>query len=91
MSQTLTERLSCRWVPGTLDTVLVEHPYGEARLRLDDVKRTLGREVLQGLYLSGRYHVDLPVARLHEVLHDLGCVVTPRAVLVELPSVRVPA
>ncbi|WP_027480575.1 hypothetical protein [Deinococcus pimensis] len=89
MSPNLTERLSCRWVPGTLDTVLVEHPYGEARLRLADVKRTLGREVLQGLYLSGRYHLDLPATRLREVLRDLGLVVTPRTTLT-LP-LRVPA
>lgn len=54
MSVTLT----CRWVPNTLDRVVVRSAFGAAEVGIAQVGRVLGRDALESLYLRGSFVLD---------------------------------
>lgn len=57
-----------RWIPGTLDRVHLQTPHGSQELSVAHVRRLLGREALEGLYLRGSYTVtDDALDRLSEI------------------------
>lgn len=54
MSVTLT----CRWVPNTFDRVLVRSAVAAAEVSIAQVRRVLGRDALESLYLRGSFVLD---------------------------------
>ncbi|MBB6097824.1 hypothetical protein HNR42_001247 [Deinobacterium chartae] len=57
--QTKTHKLTCRWVPGTLNRVVVEDESGSYEVALDRLERQLGRTVSHDLYLKGRADLEV--------------------------------
>ena len=50
--------ITFRWIPGTLDRILVHGPLDCRDVTVAQVHRALGREALDALYLRGRFIVD---------------------------------
>ena len=49
----------CRWVPGTLDRVVVKQDGVPSEWSLAEVARRLGRQAVADLYLTGRASAQL--------------------------------
>ena len=75
MKRSGSDAITCRWVPGTLDLVRIEHPYGIDAVPLHDVRLVLGRACVQDLYLIGRHVVTFDETTSRDVLRRLGCLV----------------
>lgn len=69
--------LTCRWVPGTFDRVLVSSPFGHGEASLRDVRRVLGPGAVHDLYLRGRHRHFDDEDRVWYAMLCLGCLASP--------------
>ncbi|AFZ67356.1 hypothetical protein [Deinococcus peraridilitoris] len=51
----MIDTLTCHWVPNTVDRVLVVTTHEKAEVHIDRIRRVLGCEALEALYLRGHF------------------------------------
>lgn len=68
----MTDTLTCHWVPNTFDRVQVTTLHGSTEAHIGLVRRVLGREALEALYLRGSYTLLAPGHATAQAMEALG-------------------
>jgi len=64
--------ITCRWQPGTFDTVRVHSAHTDGLVSARTVELHLGRPAMEGLYLRGRYELHVSTTQLAFLEAALG-------------------